>query len=316
MDTKSSGKKWKKRGKMVKETDPILKNPLPTDIIIPIMGPTGSGKSTLVNLLAGREAVTVGNQLESCTVDLCPIIIEPKDWTNPTPDPTPRRLILVDTPGFDDTYVEDSEILRRISVWLAASYNDSMKIAGVIFLHEISQVRMRGTARRNTDVFKKLCGEDSMQYVALCTTMWEGVSPDTANARENQLRDTFWKDMIVEGAQVMRIRRTSASAWGVVRAILAQHKGGLDDFTVMSIQKELVDLQKLLPDTEAGRSLRASLEKELEQQKQRMKQLVESAGPNGSQEQQRQREEIQKTLGQISTLHISVARRILNIFGL
>ncbi|KAF5321519.1 hypothetical protein D9619_000408 [Psilocybe cf. subviscida] len=315
MSTETSGKKWKKRDKMVKTTDRILENPVSTDIIIPIMGPTGSGKSTLVNLLAGREAVTVGNQLESCTVDLCPFIIEPKDWTNPTTDPTPRRLILVDTPGFDDTYVEDSEILRRISVWLAASYNDSMKIAGVIFLHEISQVRMRGTARRNTDVFKKLCGEDIMQYVALCTTMWEGVSLETGNARENQLRDTYWKDMTDEGAQIMRIRRESASAWRAVNAILTRHKGGLEDFTIMSIQKELVDLQKLLPDTEAGKSLRASLEKELEQQKQRMKQLVESAGPNGSQEQQRQREEIQKTLDHIATLNISVPRRILNFFA-
>lgn len=32
-----------------------------------------------------------------------------------------RRLIVVDTPGFDDTFVDDSEILRRISLWLAHS---------------------------------------------------------------------------------------------------------------------------------------------------------------------------------------------------
>jgi len=32
-----------------------------------------------------------------------------------------RRLVLVDTPGFDDTNVSDSEILRRIAVWLAYS---------------------------------------------------------------------------------------------------------------------------------------------------------------------------------------------------
>jgi hypothetical protein len=194
-------------------------------------------------------------------------------------------------------------------------YSDSMKIAGVIFLHEISQVRMRGTARRNTDVFKKLCGKDIMMFVALCTTMWEEVPPDLAKAREDQLRETYWKDMLSEGAQVMRIRRESGSAWGAVNAILTRHEGGLDHFTIMSIQNELVNLQKLLPDTEAGRSLRASLEKELEQQKQRMKQLVASAGVEGNQEQQRQLEEIKKTLGQISQLNISVSRRILNFFA-
>ncbi|KAF5321708.1 hypothetical protein D9619_000444 [Psilocybe cf. subviscida] len=295
-----ASKKWKKRSKMVKMTDSILEDTLPTDIII------------LIREEHGREAVAVGNHLESCTVDVRPVVIEPKDWTNPMRERTPRRLILVDAPAFDNTHVDASEILRRISVWLAASYDDSMKIAGIIFLHEISQVRMRGVARRNTDVFKKLCGEDTMKYVALCTTMWEGIAPEVAHTRENQLREMYWKDMITEGAQVMRIRRESTSAWRAVNAMLTKRKGGLDDFTIMSIQKELVDLQELLPETEAGRFLRASLEKELEQQKQRMKQLVESAGGNGNREQQRQRQEIQKTLGQISTLSISVPRRMLN----
>ena len=32
-----------------------------------------------------------------------------------------RRVIIVDTPGFDDTYEDDVEILRRIAVWLASS---------------------------------------------------------------------------------------------------------------------------------------------------------------------------------------------------
>ena len=32
-----------------------------------------------------------------------------------------RRLILVDTPGFGDTHVDDTEILKQISVWLACS---------------------------------------------------------------------------------------------------------------------------------------------------------------------------------------------------
>ena len=34
---------------------------------------------------------------------------------------SPRRLILVDTPGFDDTMRDDVEVLGNISVWLAES---------------------------------------------------------------------------------------------------------------------------------------------------------------------------------------------------
>jgi hypothetical protein len=53
-----------------------------------------------------------------------PVVIEfgqgTNDFTNPNSD-NKGRLVLVDTPGFDDTYVDDGEILRRISVWLGLS---------------------------------------------------------------------------------------------------------------------------------------------------------------------------------------------------
>ena len=54
----------------------------------------------------------VGNSVQSCTdaVERA----EPFDLDG-------RRVVLFDTPGFDDTYVNDGEILRRIAVWLASS---------------------------------------------------------------------------------------------------------------------------------------------------------------------------------------------------
>ena len=59
--------------------------------------------------------------MTSCTQKLQHYIIEiPED--SPHKDALPnRRLVLVDTPGFDDTNVSDAEILRRIAVWLASS---------------------------------------------------------------------------------------------------------------------------------------------------------------------------------------------------
>ena len=35
-------------------------------------------------------------------------------------DPT-RRITFIDTPGFDDTYICDEEILKRIVDWLESS---------------------------------------------------------------------------------------------------------------------------------------------------------------------------------------------------
>ena len=57
----------------------------------------------------------VGHKMKSCTSKLQYEIVD-----NP-PLLKGHRVIIVDTPGFDDTYVDDVEILRRIAVWLASS---------------------------------------------------------------------------------------------------------------------------------------------------------------------------------------------------
>ena len=62
--------------------------------------------------------MTVGHDINSCTTKLERVII------NPIPNHPAlenRRLVVVDTPGFDDTFEDDAEILRRISVWMASS---------------------------------------------------------------------------------------------------------------------------------------------------------------------------------------------------
>lgn len=68
----------------------------------------------MINRLAKREAMTVGHELQSCTSSIQHVIVH-------HPAVPDRRIILVDTPGFDDTYVDDAEILRRIALWLACS---------------------------------------------------------------------------------------------------------------------------------------------------------------------------------------------------
>ena len=57
----------------------------------------------------------VSHNMESCTSTLQYEIVD-----NPPPLEG-HRVIIVDTPGFEDTHVDDVEILRRIAVWLASS---------------------------------------------------------------------------------------------------------------------------------------------------------------------------------------------------
>ena len=68
----------------------------------------------MINKLASKEVVVVGHGLESCTTEIKPVIIQ-----HPTEED--RSIILVDTPGFDDTNVDDVDILKSIADWLAQS---------------------------------------------------------------------------------------------------------------------------------------------------------------------------------------------------
>ncbi|KAH6884305.1 hypothetical protein BKA70DRAFT_1339604 [Coprinopsis sp. MPI-PUGE-AT-0042] len=108
------------------------------DIIILVMGPTGVGKSTFINKYIGNGAAAVGHQLQSCTRDVTWYLAAVPPTLAQNPRLEHRRLIMVDTPGFDDTFSDDSEILKRISVWLAQSYNERGFVSGIIYMSDIS----------------------------------------------------------------------------------------------------------------------------------------------------------------------------------
>ena len=63
-------------------------------------------------MLVGRDVACITGYI-TCTQKVEPFII--------TRANDPRRIVLVDTPGFDDTFLDDTEVLRRIAIWLAQS---------------------------------------------------------------------------------------------------------------------------------------------------------------------------------------------------
>ncbi|KAG1904149.1 uncharacterized protein F5891DRAFT_977040 [Suillus fuscotomentosus] len=230
------GKKWKERKNTMKDGDVILKDGKPTDIIIPrscnllsvsssVMGPTGVGKSTFINAACGEEVTTVGHELKSCIARIQHAICE-------CPSDPSRRVILVDTPGFDDTYVRRQYEAGR-------------------------QPRMFGTSRKNLDMFRRLCGEDAEKNVILVTTKWSEVREEVGESREQQLKSSFWQEMIAHGSQVARFLKPDLpeSAWDVLEPILANTA----EAVALRIQQELVDWGKLIPETDAGNALRATL---------------------------------------------------------
>ncbi|KAG1740785.1 P-loop containing nucleoside triphosphate hydrolase protein [Suillus paluster] len=299
-------RKWKGKKKIKKVGDVTLDGGRPSDIIIPVMGPTGAGKSTFINTAVGKVVTPVGHDLRSCTAK-----IQHTFCSYPS-DPS-RRIVLVDTPGFDDTFVDDCEILRRIAVWLASSYGDHMKVAGILYLHDISQPRMFGTSRRNLDMFRRLCGENAEKNVILVTTKWGVVFPDVGERREQQLKSSFWKEMVAHGSKAARFDGSKKSAWDVINHILA-HNTAVD---AVRIQEELVDLGRMLPETDAGNTLRAALKEMADTHRRAVEGMKGKAGDD----EQRQRleeteKELRDLLKQIRDLKVPLGMRIRSWFGL
>jgi len=176
-------------------------------------------------------------------------------------------LVLVDTPGFGDTYVNDADILYEIGSWLETMYDSrdshghkgETKLAGIVYLHDISLTRMLESTLKTLDVFRKLCGKGALKRVVLCTTKWSDIyQEEEGERRTKQLKEIYWKEMIEGGSTVHRFEDSQKAAWDVIAPIIEEDRIGKMD--ALQIQEELVEAKKLIPETEAGRQLRYSLD--------------------------------------------------------
>ena len=142
-----------------------------------------------------------------------------------------------------------------------------MTLGGVIYLLSIADRRMKGATRRHLDMFYQLCGDKALARVVLGTTYWEEVVEDVAVKREQQLAKTFWgRPMTSSGSRLLRFDKTQESAVVFVDTIFDQLKSAEED-NVLRIQNELVELERRIPETDAGKELRYTLQQLLEMQK-------------------------------------------------
>ncbi|GJE89977.1 P-loop containing nucleoside triphosphate hydrolase protein [Phanerochaete sordida] len=210
----------------------------PEEILIAVMGATGAGKSTFINLLSDSD-LAVGEGLKSCTTRV---------ETANTFELYGKLITLVDTPGFDDTTVSDTDILKMIAVYLSSTYETGRKLSGIIYMHRISDFRVGGVSRRNFSMFRKLCGDETLRNVALVTNMWSEVTPQRGAAREAELRTDplLFAPVINGGATLLRHDGTLAGAQAVLAHVARNTP------RTLAIQRELVDEHKDIADTAAG----------------------------------------------------------------
>jgi hypothetical protein len=159
-----------------------------------------------------------------------------------------QKLGVVDTPGFDDTSRTDEDILDEIVGFLVYQYELGIKLRGIIYLHRITDVRMQGSAQRYFEMFKRLCGEKNLGHVVLITTMWDQLAQRGIGLRrEDELRKDFWKEMEDKGSQIRIFDGSRGMANALVCRMMRKKP------IVLRIQEELVDEEKTLAETEAGK---------------------------------------------------------------
>jgi len=228
-------------------------------VAIAIMGATGSGKSTFINLASG-SSLGIGKGLRSCTntVQLAGAF----NLDN-------RRVLLIDTPGFDDTTRSDTDVLKMIAAFLATSYERGSTLAGVLYFHRISDFRMGGISTRNFNMFRKLCGDNTLKNVVIVTNMWGEVDPSVGEAREAELmrEDIFFKPVLDKDAQMARHANTVPSAEAIIRLVLNNHP------LPLRIQEELVNQHMDISQTGAGEELNREFNAQIRKHQEEMRVL-------------------------------------------
>ncbi|TFK24913.1 hypothetical protein FA15DRAFT_640585 [Coprinopsis marcescibilis] len=244
----------------------------PDDIVIPVMGPTGSGKSTFIANVLGEDAQDkpqTSVSLDSCTQVVQHYIVDSATSDNVS-NLSGRRIILVDTPGFDDTGVSDFDILRRVSAWLENSYREGTRVGAVIYIYPVYPGRYSHNDRSNLKIFSKLCGKNALTRVTLATSRWdEHGDQDLLERREADLQ-SHWRYMLECGASTGRLgrfndpdHRYSAATLlkeVVSKAISREQSEGELAGVILDLQQQVVLQQRELNQTGAARELKKKLD--------------------------------------------------------
>ncbi|KAM5360952.1 hypothetical protein ACJZ2D_013406 [Fusarium nematophilum] len=239
------------------------------------MGVTGSGKSTFIKTASGIEEIAIGEDMLSCTSQVVPYSFRLDE----------HDVVLIDTPGFNDSLRSESEILKDIANWLDYTFRNPprIKLSGIIYMQAITDRKIYGSSLRNLKMFRELCGENPLRNVVFTTSGWGaarltgGYHKAVANERQLCEAPELWKSLIQRNARVARFEDSPESAFAIIRTLMGQKP------LTLQIQRELVEENRNLVDTKAGsvvnEELKALEEKymnELAQVQCEMKQAIEA----------------------------------------
>jgi hypothetical protein len=194
--------------------------------------------------------------------------------------------------------------LTEIAYFLGGAYSKQVKLAGIIYLHRITDSRMGGSTLKNLHMFKALCGSTSLSNVVLATTMWDTLQDAEAVKRghriEAELRKEadFWGDMVDMGSKMFRHYGNPQTALQIVDYIMQ-----LRAAVVLDVQRQMVDEKRTLNETTAGQEVQKELlaakkkyDQEIKATKESMKAAVEAGNQKMAEKLARMEAESQRKL--------------------
>ena len=178
--------------------------------------------------------------------------------------------------------------LLIVSVEYSVRYEAGSKLAGVIYIHRISDRRFTGISGRNFKMFRELCGDSTLKNVILVSNMWGEVTQDVGEAREQELITDFFKPALDKEAQLARHYNTAKSAHDIIRRIMKNQP------IALQIQRELVDEHKDIIDTAAGEVVNKELNEQIRRHQAELKAVQEEMKQALKDKDEETREELEK----------------------
>ncbi|KAH6911976.1 hypothetical protein BKA70DRAFT_1049578, partial [Coprinopsis sp. MPI-PUGE-AT-0042] len=236
-----------------------------------ILGLTGSGRSSFVNAILGREEAAVASGQESCTVEVGQYDYVHRERV---------KVHIIDTPGFNEYSAKaarsDEQILKSINSFLKAEYNANQRLSGIILLQSITATEIVNweTKQRSWALFKKLCGTESLLNVVVVTTFWDNLAkPEDGEEREKRLQthEGLLKELYAKGTKFARFGRFEPGQHGndplfptpqeILDILLAPLAGP----TLQEPQGEIEGIRRRLESVErANHQYRESLDQKVE----------------------------------------------------
>lgn len=148
-------------------------------------------------------------------------------------------------------------MLQELAFWLHDAHQRGIRLAGILYLHRITDNRLQGSALQGLQVFKEMCGREAFCGVVMVTTRWDVASQSghayvSAATRQQELAATtsFWGDILAGGGRIVALRDGLATPRAVIDEVIGRRHA-----LVLKLQLEMATTSVRLHETGAGRVL-------------------------------------------------------------